>query len=147
MNEKIRWWIGSSLNSSVNGILSNRAFPLTRYFPCGYSVFYDIQRFSQRKQLNVLLDIGANVGQTANGLVRYFPKSGIYCFEPVSATFNILSQKFSKYSNVSCIQKGMGSVSGSASIILHDNSELNTIVTNGLREKNRRGNNNNRYSG
>ena len=134
MNEKIRWWIGSSLNSSVNGILSNQAFPLTRYFPQGYSVLYDVQRFSQRKQLNVLFDIGANVGQTANGLVQYFPKSSIYCFEPVSATYNTLSQKFSKYSNVSCIQKGMGSVSGSASIILHDNSELNTIVTNGPRE-------------
>ena len=81
-----------------------------------------------------MFDIGANIGQTANGLVQYFPKSSIYCFEPVSATFNTLSQKFSKYSNVSCIQKGMGSVSGSASIILHDNSELNTIVTNGPRE-------------
>lgn len=131
---KLRWFIGSSFNSGLNKFLSNQLFPLVRYFPYGYSVFYDIQRFSQKKNLNVLFDIGANVGQTANGLVQYFPKSSIYCFEPASKTFNILSQNFANYSNVKCIQRGMGSVSGSANIILHDNSELNTIVSNGPRE-------------
>jgi FkbM family methyltransferase len=130
----LRWYIGSKFNSALNNLLSNQAFPLTRYFPRGQSVFYDIQRFSKKKKLNTLFDIGANVGQTANGLVRYFPKSQIYCFEPVSTTFNILSQKFSSYSNVTCVQKGIGSVSGSANIILHENSELNTIIINGPRE-------------
>lgn len=65
----------STLNSVLNAVLSSQAFPLTRYFPRSISVFYDIQRFSQKKDLKVLLDVGANVGQTATGLVQYFPKS------------------------------------------------------------------------
>jgi len=92
----LRYFVGSTFNLAFNNILSNQAFPLTRYIPHGQSVFYDIQRFSKKKKLDTLFNIGANVGQTANGLVRYFPKSQIYCFEPVSMTFNILFRKFSK---------------------------------------------------
>ncbi len=131
---KLRWYVGSTFNSILNSILSSPSFPLTRYFPCGHSVFYDIQRFSRKKKLDVLFDIGANVGQTTSGLIQYFPQSQIYCFEPVSTTFDILFNKFSTYPNVNCIQTGIGRISGSAKIILHDNSELNTIVINGPRE-------------
>jgi FkbM family methyltransferase len=131
---KLRWYVGSSFNSVLHKLLSNQLFPLTRYFPYGRSVYYDIQRFSQNKNLNILFDIGANVGQTANGLIKYFPKSKIYCFEPVDKTFAILSENLHRYTNVNCIQKGMGRVSGSVNIILHDDSELNTIVSNGPRE-------------
>jgi FkbM family methyltransferase len=122
------------LNSVLNAVLSSQAFPLTRYFPRSISVFYDIQRFSQKKDLKVLLDVGANVGQTATGLVQYFPKSQIYCFEPVSTSFKTLSSKFSHRANVHCIQKGIGSVNGFANIVLHHDSQLNTIIANGPRE-------------
>ena len=131
---KLRWCVGSTLNSALNAVLSSQLFPLTRYFPRSTNVFYDIQRFSGTKKLDILFDVGANVGQTTTGLIQYFPKSQIYCFEPVSTSFNTLCAKFSSYSNIHCIQKGIGSVSGFANIILHDNSELNTIVTDRPRE-------------
>lgn len=130
----LRWYVGSRLNSALNTVLSNQAFPLTRYFPRGQNVLYDIQRFSGKKHLDILFDVGANVGQTVTGLIQYFPKSQIYCFEPVSKSFNNLFSNFSNRSNVHCIQKGLGSANGFANIVLHDNSELNTLVVNGPRE-------------
>jgi hypothetical protein len=53
----LRWYVGSTLNSVLNAVLSSQAFPLTRYFPRSISVFYDIQRFSQKKDLKILLMI------------------------------------------------------------------------------------------
>ena len=43
MNTK--YLVGSNLNKILHRVLSNQAFPLTRYFPQGYSVYYDVQRF------------------------------------------------------------------------------------------------------
>lgn len=134
-----RHFIGSNFNLAIENLISHQYFPLTRYFPRGVNVLYDIQRFSDKKKLPVLFDVGANIGQTATGLVKYFPASQIYCFEPTSNSFDILSREFSKFPNLHCIQKGLGSLSENVNIVIHDDSQLNTIVKNGPREDRKTG--------
>jgi FkbM family methyltransferase len=47
----------------------------------------------------VILDVGANVGQVAKAGLLTYPRSEVYCFEPVSATFQALSRRLSLFGN------------------------------------------------
>jgi hypothetical protein len=68
--------------------------PLTRYVPPGQFWIYDVQRFAGTRDLDVIFDVGANIGQTAYGLVRYLPHAQIFCVEPVGATMERLRTRF-----------------------------------------------------
>ena len=46
----------------------------------------------------VLLDIGANKGNYSKELLRFFPNTRIYAFEPSSYTFDVLKTKLMTYS-------------------------------------------------
>ena len=83
----MRFIVGSRMSHLRHAILSAPWFPLTRYIAKGSYALYDIQCFSGTRHFNVIFDVGANVGQTAHGLISYFPVSQIYCFEPATAPF------------------------------------------------------------
>lgn len=135
-----RYLLGKNLNLAKHSILSSSIFPLTRYVPRGISWLYDAQRFSGTRDFTVIFDVGANIGQTAWGLVRYFKAADIYCFEPVSNPFSILHKSYSGCKNVHCINKALGDSVGRAIIELHRNSELNTLVPNQPRKQDLTGN-------
>lgn len=128
-------FVGSRLNIFKHSILSSPIFPLTRYFPRGDSWLYDAQRFANTREFKVVLDVGANIGQTAWSLTRYCKSADIYCFEPVRNSFDKLYESYSQHQNVICINKALGSCAGEAIVELHSNSELNTLVTNQPRKQ------------
>lgn len=47
----------------------------------------------------VILDVGANIGRVAEAGLRTFPRSTVYCFEPVSTTFRALSRRLAPFGN------------------------------------------------
>jgi FkbM family methyltransferase len=105
--------------------VSARTFPLTRYFPHGLISLYDIQRCAGVRDIGVVFDVGANTGQTAWGLTRYFPSSPIYCFEPVGQTYEILLRDYGQ--KVNCVRMALGRFPGKQIIQLYSDSELNTF--------------------
>lgn len=111
--------------------LSSRLLPLNRYVPAGLSWMYDVQRMADGRKLGPIFDVGANVGQTAEWLVRYFPHSPIYCFEPVRSSFEELQRRYGGYPNVTLVQNALGSAPGETTIDLSENSELNTLMAGG----------------
>jgi FkbM family methyltransferase len=121
----LNYRLGSAFNRAIHWVLSASWFPLTHYAPRGRYWMYDIQRYSGRRDLGVIFDVGANVGQTAWGLVRYFPRSPIYCFEPVCDTFEALQERYG--SKVHCERMALGAQSSAETIQLHRNSELNSF--------------------
>lgn len=123
-----KWYVGSAINAASHLLLSHRLFPITRTYPYGRSWMYDLQRFAETKDLQIAFDVGANVGQTAKGLIRYFPRASIYCFEPVSSSYTALVRTYGKFKNVRCIQKALGRSSGTASMQLRKDSESNTLI-------------------
>lgn len=128
MNWKYR--IGATFGYCGHALLSRRWFPRWRAFPQGRSWLYDVQRFSPAPAFEFAFDVGANVGQTAVQIRRYFPSASIYCFEPVSAPFEILAARFRDARNVHCIRKALGRQEGHGRIELHRDPELNTLVRN-----------------
>lgn len=63
----------------------------------------------------VLLDVGANVGNYTRSLVERFPKSRIYSFEPVPATYSALVSNI-KAGNVQCVPVGLSESVGTATM-------------------------------
>ncbi len=122
---RIRHLVGHLLNIWTHAVLSAPWFPLTRYVRAGRHWMYDIQRFAGARDIGVVFDVGANVGQTAWGLTRYFRSSPIYCFEPVRATFEELQRKYG--SKVHCVKLALGRRDSTETIQLHRDSELNSF--------------------
>jgi FkbM family methyltransferase len=67
--------------------------------PVGADLFFDIQEKIRYKPLDVLFDVGANVGQTRNWFRYYKPQAKIFCFEPVKSTFDQLLKNSTHDSN------------------------------------------------
>ena len=107
--------------------------PLTHYVPPGHFWIYDVQRFAGTRNLPIVFDVGANIGQTAWGLVRYLPNSKIFCAEPVGATMAILKARYGGYKNVYFAQVAFGSRCEMTSMRLHTNSELNSLIADQTR--------------
>jgi len=85
----------------------------------------DCKRFVPRP--DVILDCGANTGQSAIGLRRKFPSAAIYSFEPVRTVFDQLQRNCAPL-NVHAINKAVGDRDGRTSIRLTTSHEANSLL-------------------
>jgi FkbM family methyltransferase len=63
-----------------------------------------------------LLDVGANIGQTALRMAETFSDARIYSFEPVPATFATLRQNTAHLPGVECVNAALSDTAGEAMI-------------------------------
>lgn len=61
--------------------------------------FKTIKKFL-KKDIKIIFDIGANYGDYTNELLKYFPSSNYYLFEPGELPYNHLLNRFKNYSNI-----------------------------------------------
>ncbi len=102
----------------VNHKLFNR-IPNGKYLPL------DLIRTGE--EINTIFDVGANVGQTCLSLIKFFPKSKIYSFEPVTTTYDELVLNTRKYLNVTCVNMALGEKEERIQIMAHESSECNSL--------------------
>ena len=98
---------------------------LYRGLPHGIDGCYDLAH--RGIDLRTILDVGANVGQSALNMLETFPKAEIHCFEPVSPTFAMLQRNLSG-TRCRCIQSAVGNSVGEARISVGRNSLTNSLV-------------------
>jgi FkbM family methyltransferase len=82
----------------------------------------------ESRQVDVVLDIGANSGQYASGLRKAGYKGRIISFEPLSGPFSILEQKASKDSLWECRRGALGDDDGTISINVAGNAGESSSV-------------------
>lgn len=106
--------------------------------PRGIDVFSDIERTYGLRNFRQVMDVGANVGQSAALYCEKFPEAQIHSFEPVQSTFKQLQEKSQSLGNrVSCHHKAVGDENGEVMINVGDNSEINSIKYNHSSQKER----------
>jgi FkbM family methyltransferase len=108
-------------------LLASRHFPLFHRFLSQRSWPYDVCRFANTRDFGTIFDVGANVGQTTLLLKRYFPRSTIHSFEPVSSTFKDLKSRCGRLRGVHLHQLALANESGQMTIHLQSDSELNSL--------------------
>jgi FkbM family methyltransferase len=99
--------------------------------PVGADLFVDIAHKINYPSLDVLFDVGANVGQTRNYFRFHLPNARIYCFEPVQATFQQLKTSVEADGNCVIENIALGDEAGDKTIRLFDGD---LTVLNSLRD-------------
>ncbi len=102
-----------------------------RFPPFGVSITDDIAHRFPEYRFDVIFDVGANVGQSALKYVSNYPHSAIYCFEPITATYEQLKLKLESKSQVQCLNLALSDIAGQATMISEGVSTMNSLVQEG----------------
>jgi FkbM family methyltransferase len=121
--------VKSALHQRITGLL--RAAGIKAYAWKKLSVGMVLERDLERIFINrsdlVLLDVGANEGQTTLRLHNAFPAATIHAFEPVSSTFNLLQRSTSGMNGLFLHKCAAGNRNGRATMSVGPESEWNKI--------------------
>jgi FkbM family methyltransferase len=89
-------WLGGEMKDLLRSFLYKRGYVLWKrdFLRFGTSPFVDMARLNTAwgRSLDVLFDVGANVGQFAREARRELPAAAIHCFEPHPRSFEKLLQ-------------------------------------------------------
>ena len=85
--------------------------------PRGLDLACDIRSHLKRCRIDVVFDIGANVGQSALHYLSWFPEARIYCFEPAADSFRQLEQAVGNRERVECFPLAFSSSPGRGRIV------------------------------
>lgn len=94
----------------------------------GENVFRDKAVFLNRNKRPTIIDVGANVGQTALRYNKYFNEPKIHSFEPDPYTFEELKKECKLYSNIKCWNYGVGSENTELEFNIFDVSQQNSFL-------------------
>jgi len=133
------WSLGSSalrLAPNLPSILANpkqavrRAFErltnthIYRTLPRGIDRFADIANSLPNLQIEIVFDVGANIGQSARSFLANFHDARIYCFEPVDATYRQLERRLRGHRAVETFKLALGAERGLGTMVLEGIPEM-----------------------
>jgi FkbM family methyltransferase len=101
-----------------------------------FQALRDISRYFSGWQPETIFDVGANTGQSVQEFVDLFPGGVVHSFEPVPATYAILSSNWDKNPNVVTINEAMGRQEGVVTMSARGTATGNKILKPGERASN-----------
>jgi FkbM family methyltransferase len=118
---------------SIKRTLRKMAEKLTRThiyrnLPRGIDVFKDMATFLPNYRINVVFDVGANVGKSAESYIAKFPSTSVFCFEPVAESFQQLEVNMKGNNQVHCFQLALASSKGQGSMLSDGTSTMNRLL-------------------
>ena len=96
--------------------------------PIGLDLVADISRIRDFASLNVIFDVGANVGDWTAQYLPHAPNAKFYCFEPATETARALARRMSPTPRVLVSRLALGSAKGSATLYHADSSVQNSLL-------------------
>lgn len=103
-----------------------------KFMTFGIDHAMDITRFRRGgKPIDLIFDIGANIGQSALYYATHFSGAQIFSFEPIRGTFRELQANVAQYERVKCFQFALGVDSGSIQVQLQSCSLWNSLLNSG----------------
>jgi len=94
----------------------------------------DAHRSLQGRDPQLVLDVGANVGQTTKLVKGRFPAAVVHAFEPIGSTFDALQAEVGSLPQVSCHRLALSDRSGSMSISTLPRDPRNSLTSTFLHE-------------
>ena len=87
-----------------------------------------VRKLLKNKDTKIILDIGANLGNYTEELLKYFPKSKYYLFEPSKFLYEHLQKKFRHFSNIEIFNNAVSDIN-STQLFYYDKkgSELGSL--------------------
>ena len=94
----------------------------------GVDVLTDVKRLLPSFSAEIIFDVGANVGQSAEVFQYHFPQATIWCFEPFPDTFKTLKENCSKWQKVVCEKVALGATAKQVYVCEGRSSAENTVT-------------------
>jgi len=105
-----------------------------KWMPYGVDHAWDINDFyGKERQVRVIADVGANVGNMSIYYAHQFPAAQIFSFEPVPATYETLKARTSRFKNIHCNQYALGSARSEVCMKLSIESGSNSLLPSNQR--------------
>ncbi|MEX1190559.1 MAG: FkbM family methyltransferase [Brumimicrobium sp.] len=82
-------------------------FYKTKHLPVGTDLFVDL-KFKVAQPINVVFDVGANIGAVSSDFTTEFPNVKVYSFEPIESTFDLLKRNLAHLKNIKTFQIAFG---------------------------------------
>lgn len=101
---------------------------ISRGIPFGVNIAHDLCQKFPNYRVEVVFDVGANVGQSALHYVSAFPASTIYCFEPITETFEALKRNVENKKQVLCYNFALGNSVGMGTMLSKGMSTMNCLL-------------------
>lgn len=111
-----------------NKIARNTRDFLLRIRSTKNSPFKSIIQNLENSQVSIVIDVGANVGQFGLDMRRYGFKGQLISYEPVSQTYEILSNTAARHRPWKAIQLGLGASVGTQVINVSGNAGLSSSI-------------------
>lgn len=92
------------------------------------ALFKILARLTPLDDFHVVLDVGANVGNSTAQYLQHFPNAKVWAFEPVLETCDALRARFEREPRVEVLQEALGSVQSTASMRVRGTSVMCAIV-------------------
>jgi FkbM family methyltransferase len=94
----------------------------------GESALADMKRFVGAKARPLILDVGANTGQTVKRFRKAFPSSVIHSFEPSQRIFDQLKTNIADRKEVFAWNAALGSVAGKQTFLENTHSDMSSFL-------------------
>lgn len=89
--------------------------------------FYEQSRILNPDSVQVIFDVGANIGQTSEKYKKYFSEAKLHCFEPSKETFSKLRDKFENTDSVITNMQGIANENCKSILSINRKSGTNSL--------------------
>lgn len=99
--------------------------------PVGGDPFEDMHRLVLTGRRPLIIDVGANVGQSVVQFKTMFPSAEMHSFEPSPSTYDLLCSNVARYSGVHLNNCGVGAEAAEAMLLENSYSDMSSLLTPG----------------
>ena len=129
-----------AVKETIRSVASRLGYDVRNAAGLGISPFEDMRRFVPAGKDPLILDIGANLGQSVGRFRKTFPTAIIHSFEPGPETFQKLSKNIATDERVSAWNCAVGASTGKQTFQENTNPDMSSFLslsTTGWGEVNR----------
>lgn len=94
----------------------------------GHDPIRDLAWLLRRRPHPVILDVGANDGETVSAFLRRFPRARILAFEPYAPLYQRLRRRFRHTTTVETLNVALGATPGTARLHLYSGHRMNSLL-------------------
>jgi FkbM family methyltransferase len=112
-------------------VVSMRGYELTRMDQPLRGATPEIFTTNYVRPVEVIFDVGANIGQSVDRYHRFFPEASITSFEPVAENYAKLQQVAAGIPKARALRFALGEEFGQAKIYVPDETQMSTLLPEG----------------
>ena len=96
----------------------------------GVDLNQDIKYYLPNLSMDLIFDVGANIGQSVNSYRAWFPKAKVHCFEPGRDTFEQLKSNTKSDDSIQCHNIALGASNRTGDLVINKDLSVMNFLAN-----------------